>query len=422
MSARGNRMKALLLLMFLLICYAFPLAAQEDNCITCHQEMEDPDDGPSYKIVRDVHFQRGLSCVDCHGGDQSLEDMDEVREVNGYRGAPSYLEVPEFCGRCHSDESYMHDHNSSLPTGQVEHYKKSRHGQRLFGKGDTSVANCVSCHGVHDIADSKTPHSSTHPLNVSHTCGKCHSSADHMSESGLPTDQVEKYSQSVHGIALFQRNDLGAPTCNDCHGNHDVAPHGVSSVLAACGDCHAMEWELFQKSPHKKAFAENDFPMCVTCHSNHDIVKPVDALIGTVDSSLCSNCHESDDGTAGFETAIGISFALKRLVEAERDAQTTLDEAIEKGMRTTDEEFRQKEVRQALIQSRTSIHSFSLSTVQPLAEDGIAKARLVSANSEKLIDEYYFRRKGLGIATVFMTILVVALGAAIRRIERHQDL
>ncbi len=59
------------------------LMAQENNCLKCHQSFEDEDDGPSYKIVRDVHSQRGLSCADCHCGDATLDDMDEVREVKG---------------------------------------------------------------------------------------------------------------------------------------------------------------------------------------------------------------------------------------------------------------------------------------------------------------------------------------------------
>ena len=64
------------------------LVAQENNCIECNQSFEDEDDGPSYKIVRDVHSQRGLSYVDCHGGDATRDDMDEVREVKGCSGGP----------------------------------------------------------------------------------------------------------------------------------------------------------------------------------------------------------------------------------------------------------------------------------------------------------------------------------------------
>lgn len=392
------------------------LVAQENNCLECHQSFEDEDDGPSYKIVRDVHSQRGLSCADCHGGDATLDDMDEVREVKGYREVPSPLEVPNFCARCHSDAAYMHEHNPALPVDQLDKYKTSIHGRRLFGKKDTKVANCISCHGVHDIGSAKMPHSSTHPLNIPQTCGRCHADEEYMADYSIETSQVDDYAQSVHGMALLQRKDLGAPACNDCHGNHGAAPPGVTSLSAVCGNCHALEAELFNLSPHKVAFEENDYPMCETCHSNHKIVKPLDDWVGTVEPALCINCHSDDDGTLGFETADGISTAITNLVVAHREAQNVLDEAIEKGMMTTDEEFRLKEVHQALVQTRTLIHAFNLDSVADKVEEGLKKAREVETNSASLIDEYYFRRKWLGLATLFIAIVIISLYVKIRRL------
>jgi predicted CXXCH cytochrome family protein len=401
----------------MLLGVSTPLSAQEENnCITCHQSFEDESDGPSYKITRDIHFQKGLSCSDCHGGDPSLEDMDEVRASRNYRGVPSYLEVPAFCARCHSDAAYMHEHNPSLPVDQLDKYKTSVHGKRLFRKKDNKVANCVSCHGVHEIGDAKMPHSSTHPLNIVKTCGKCHADKEYMAEYNIPTNQVVEYSQSVHGIALLQRKDLGAPACNDCHGNHGAAPPGVASLSAVCGNCHALEAELFDSSPHKPAFEKKGYPMCETCHSNHAIVKPLDSWVGTKEPALCINCHSENDNTRGLETARGISKAITSLLVAHDEAKEVLDEAIEKGMMTTDEEFLLKDVEQVLIQTRTLIHAFNIDSVADKAEEGLKKAKQVKENSLALIDEYYFRRKGLGLATLFITILVVALYLKIRQI------
>jgi len=392
------------------------LVAQENNCLECHQSFEDEDDGPSYKIVRDVHSQRGLSCADCHGGDATLDDMDEVRELKGYRGVPSHLEVPNFCARCHSDASYMHEHNPALPVDQLDKYKTSIHGRRLFGKKDTKVANCISCHGVHDIGSAKMPHSSTHPLNIPQTCGRCHADEEYMADYSIETSQVNDYTQSVHGMALLQRKDLGAPACNDCHGNHGAAPPGVTSLSAVCGNCHALEAELFNSSPHKVAFEENDYPMCETCHSNHKIVKPLDDWVGTVEPALCINCHSENDGTGGFQTACGISQAITNLVIAHRKAKSVLGEAIEKGMMTTEEEFRLKEVDQVLIQTKTLVHAFNLDSVADKAEEGLKKAQEVETNSASLIDEYYFRRKWLGLATLFIAIVIISLYVKIRRL------
>ena len=246
------------------------LLGADDNCVICHQSFED-ETGPSHMIERDIHIQRGLGCVDCHGGDASLEDMDEVREVADYRGVPDYLELPGFCARCHSDAAYMRNHNPSLPTDQLDKYRTSVHGQKLFGERDRKVANCISCHTVHEIGDGRLPHSSTHPLNVPATCGKCHSDDEYMAEYGIPTDQLSDFTASVHGHALLEQKDLGAPACNDCHGNHGASPPGVASLSAVCGNCHALQMDLFNNSPHRNAFAANEYPMCETCHGNHAI-------------------------------------------------------------------------------------------------------------------------------------------------------
>jgi predicted CXXCH cytochrome family protein len=401
--------------LLVLLLTPLTLRGAEDNCLTCHQEFED-EDGPSHMIARDIHTQRGLGCVDCHGGDTSLEDMDEVREVAGYRGVPDYLEVPDFCARCHSDAAYMRNHNPSLPTDQLDKYRTSIHGQRLFENRDRKVANCISCHTVHEIGDGRLPHSSTHPLNVPATCGKCHADADYMAEYGIPADQLEDFQNSVHGHALLEEKDLGAPACNDCHSNHGAAPPGVSSLSAVCGSCHAFQMELFAASPHDEAFRENEFPMCESCHSNHRILKPVDDMVGTEDPAVCVECHDADDGTRAFAVADSMSASLGRLTAARARADTVLNEAITKGMHTTDEEFLLKDVDQILIQAQTMVHAFSLEDLVPKAVEGIAKADSVETGAQELIEEYYFRRKGLALATLFITILAVGLYLKIRRL------
>lgn len=396
----------------------FMALAEDNNCINCHTEFED-DDGSAHLIVKDIHFQKGLGCVDCHGGDASLEDMDEVREVKGYQGVPSHTEVPQFCARCHSDASYMHEHNPQLATDQLDKYKTSVHGQRLFNNKDTKVANCISCHSVHQIGDAKMPYSSTHPLNLPYTCGKCHADAEYMASYNIPTTQLDDYKASVHGMALLEREDLGAPACNDCHGNHGAAPPGVSSLSAVCGNCHAIEADLFNKSPHKEAFEENDFPMCETCHSNHKILKPNDMMVGSGDEAVCTECHSSGDGTRGIETAEGVHQAIINLKEEKEKADEILTEAQLKGMMTTDAEFLLKEVDQALIKTRTMVHAFDLDSVLPKAEAGVEKAKEVQTTSAGLIDEYYFRRKGLVLATLFITLLAVALWIKIKKVEKN---
>ncbi|HVP07823.1 MAG TPA: cytochrome c3 family protein [Candidatus Acidoferrum sp.] len=391
-------------------------AEETNNCLTCHQQIEE-EDGPAHKFPRDIHYQKGIFCVDCHGGDASLDDMDAVRKVKGYRGAPSHLEVPEFCARCHSDATYMRNHNPSLPTDQLEKYKTSIHGKRLFGEKDTKVANCISCHSVHEIGDAKMPYSSTYPMNIPGTCGKCHADSSYMAPYNIPTDQLDKYTRSVHGKALLVKKDLGAPACNSCHGNHGAAPPGVASLSAVCGNCHALQADLFNASPHEKAFAANNYPMCETCHSNHLIEHPTDSLVGTKPPALCANCHSDDDGTKGFAVAEGSLASIEELVQHRAVADSLLLDAHDKGMMTTDEEFKLREVDQDLIETRTLVHSLDLTKLQPKAQEGLAKADTVKVRSAGLIDEYYYRRKGLGLATLFITIAAIGLYLKIRKLR-----
>lgn len=413
-------LKKILFIVLGLCLIATVAPAQENNCVTCHQDFED-EDGPSHLINRDIHFQKGLGCASCHGGNPVHDDMDDVRDDRSFKGVPNHSQVPEFCARCHSDASYMHEHNPSMATDQLEKYKTSTHGKRLFNNNDNKVANCVSCHSVHQIASAGLPYSSTHPLNLVEICSQCHSDAEYMAEYNIPTNQFENYKQSVHAEALYDRNDLSAPVCNDCHGNHGAAPPGISSVSAVCGNCHSLEAELFNNSPHKQAYEENDYPMCETCHSNHQIIKPSDDMIGSTEPAICVQCHTEGDGTKGLETADGIKSAIRNLVAAHDEAKVVLDEAILKGMMTTDEEFRINEVRQSLIQTRTMLHSYSLDSVLPKAEEGMKKAEEVKTNSAGLIDEYYFRRKGLGLATLFITIMVIALYIKIRKVDKNLE-
>src|SRR5512139_1549737 len=118
-------------------------------------------DESSLKIAsgfrEDIHAAAGLSCQDCHGGnpDPALAGdmgtaMDAAYKPNPFRGAPKRGEIPAFCGRCHSDATYMKAFNPELRVDQEQEYWTSRHGRLLKG-GDARVATCIDCHGVHGI-------------------------------------------------------------------------------------------------------------------------------------------------------------------------------------------------------------------------------------------------------------------------------
>ena len=96
----------------------------------------------------------------------------------------------------------------------------------------------------------------------------------------LSHNQYEQWRQSVHGQALLKGDDLSAPTCNDCHGNHGEVPPEVDSVANACGTCHAKVAALFADTRMKHRFEEVGLPGCATCHGSHAITSPTDEMLG----------------------------------------------------------------------------------------------------------------------------------------------
>jgi len=145
----------------------------------------------------------------------------------------------------------MRSYNPSLPVDQLEKYRTSVHWnaqceRRCKDSGVRKLSwkprytNCKGCE-IKSVC-----------FKLPGTCATCHSNVEYMKPYKIPTDQYEKYAKSVHGIALLQKHDQGAPACNSCHGNHGAMPPGVESISKVCGTCHALNADLFSSSPHKK--------------------------------------------------------------------------------------------------------------------------------------------------------------------------
>jgi hypothetical protein len=339
------------------------------SCTACHGDAERVGDLQGARLVHDfendVHATVGLSCHDCHGGNPSLDAADEAGAAmdpsfaeNPYRGAPSRTEVPEFCGHCHSDPTYMKRFKPDARVDQVREYWTSQHGT-LLREGDERVATCIDCHGTHGILRPSDPDARVYPTRVAETCRACHADQERMKNyrlangEPLPIDQYARWRRSVHAAALLDREDLSAPTCNDCHGNHGAVPPGLDSVAFVCGQCHGREATLFRNSAKQEGFAEHNgflsgaencaechssepvssvseihqFTECETCHDNHAVIRPTVALLGPLPETPCAFCHESGAVSAGngFERE-----QVQRRFEIVRDA--LLEQARAGGM------------------------------------------------------------------------------------------
>lgn len=388
---------------------------EDDHCIVCHQELEFlPDGFQQY----DVHLRTGLSCAGCHGGDPTSDDEEiAMSKERGFIGVPSRDEIPKFCGKCHSNPQFMRDFHPGLATDQVTQYYTSVHGKKLL-KGDKKVAVCINCHTAHSILPANDPRSSVYPLNVPKTCRKCHSNSVYMKSYKIPTNQFELYASSVHGVALLEQKDIGAPACNDCHGNHGATPPGLTSVTFICGNCHVKNMGFFRNSKMASAFEELGFHGCEQCHGHHAIQKTSDKLVGVNTNAFCVKCH--DVGDKGYEVAKNIKLQLVDLVTLYDSAVTKAKEVTIKGMNDIDIGFLLQEGRQNLIEARTLVHTFDLEKVKEKTDKGEQVVNEAINLADKEFDKYYTRRRGFAIATVLFIIFAVALYLKIKDIEKKK--
>ena len=356
---------------------------------------------------------RIVQCTTCHNAHGIVSPKDP--------SSPVYpLNAPTTCAKCHAQASYMRLYDPALPVDQIEKYRTSVHGIRN-AKGDPKTAQCTSCHGSHDIRSAKDAKSSVYATNLPATCAHCHSDAAYMKEYRIPTDQYEKYARSVHGVALMQKKDLGAPACNNCHGNHGATPPGVESISKVCGTCHALNADLFSASPHKRAFDERHLPECETCHGNHEIVPATEQLLGTGRGAVCGKCHMAGESSGGYQTAELMRSLSDSLLLEEGKATALVEKAEQKGMEVGEARFMLRDVHQSRLESRTMVHAFDRQRFEDVTSKGLKAAAVVSTEAQGALDEYVFRRVGLGIATLIITILAVSLHLYIRKLERKQS-
>lgn len=391
------------------------LYAQKNSCIECHQKLEDELLAPVQTLKIDIHQQFGLSCAGCHRGNPSEEDIELAKDKT-FKGIPQRSRIPEFCASCHSDPSYMRRFNPSLRVDQLDLYWTSEHGQ-LLKKGETKVAVCTDCHAAHGIQAATHPKSWTFPWNIPETCSRCHSDKDYMKDYKIPTKQWDDYKESVHAHALFEKKDLSAPVCNDCHGNHGAAPPEVTSIAYVCRQCHPSAGELFSQSPHKKAFEEMELSECEACHRNHKILPPSDEMLGTGKKAVCIQCHEPE--SKPYQVASRIKEKLDAFIKKIRNAESLLEQADRQGVEVSEPKFRLVEANSTLILVRNLTHSFSIVEIEEKIGDGEKVVADVTRAGEDALREAKFRKAGLIVATFFLFLLALALFLKIKQITKR---
>jgi cytochrome b subunit of formate dehydrogenase/nitrate/TMAO reductase-like tetraheme cytochrome c subunit len=316
---------------------ASPLRGQADGgdngCILCHSNPDIWDEDTQRLFVTpadlaaDIHWQKGILCQDCHGGDADTVQLREAHAVDsGFRYIESPQDVADFCGHCHSNADYMQRFQADASTDLVERYRSSVHGRHLLETGGSEAATCLSCHPVHQMRSSGDPLSAVHPRHLAETCGTCH------------TEQLLDLRKGVHRAA-GERNELGRGTLLDCSKCHGQDVHGMVSVtdsespvflehqVQICGSCHERYLESFNASVHGAGLWKAGLrvtAVCSDCHNAHDIYYAADrrsSLHATNVAETCGTCHaliqeqlqQSVHGRGGALDGLGGETALDEL-------------------------------------------------------------------------------------------------------------
>lgn len=138
------------------------------TCGRCHEEVD-------HQYQASIHgqaIQRGNwqapVCTDCHGIHLIKAHIDPTSSVAAQALARTT------CAQCH--EGVRLSQEFGVPGERVVTYLDSYHGL-ASQLGSKVVANCASCHGVHNILPSSDPRSTINKNNLVATCGKCHPGA-----------------------------------------------------------------------------------------------------------------------------------------------------------------------------------------------------------------------------------------------------
>jgi hypothetical protein len=283
------------------------LPPEKNGCATCHGE-KDLWDGDNLRLfvsleqlADDVHWNNGVNCHDCHGGDPGSLNFQQAhaleieatesqarpfqRELSQPGRSPARLEtVVQVCGKCHSQAA--------------DTYMVSVHGHGLQQSGLVVTAVCTDCHGYHGIYAAVDRRSTLHSSNVGAICATCHRFIQ------------ERLQQSIHGqatasAATADESTLAGdtkrkPSCTDCHQGHDL-PHPRSAAFRLglpdrCGNCHADLTNSYTRSLHGQLTELGYLPAakCSDCHGSHDILLVADpaSRLSTVNRrATCARCH-----------------------------------------------------------------------------------------------------------------------------------
>ena len=275
---------------------AFPFAdgPQLQACGKCHETARDHFAASAHGRAFAAKQANAPDCLTCHR-------QDVVAANTGETTLAQKLVQTKQCESCHVGKEAVAGH-SLRGTMFVTSFDQSVHGAALQA-GKAEAANCVDCHGAHEMNRAMVGNARMNKQHVAETCAKCHEAPAH------------EFSDSVHALALKKGNPDSA-TCTDCHGEHDIRKHTdpaspvhkTNVAQQVCADCHAslkltkkygiasLTFQTFADSYHGLAVRGGSVEVvnCASCHSSHAIKSqedPASTIHKTNLAQTCGQCH-----------------------------------------------------------------------------------------------------------------------------------
>jgi predicted CXXCH cytochrome family protein len=326
------------------------------TCGRCHQE------GSAMTLTHDIHkknvlenysmsihgeglYRKGLTvtavCSSCHTSHNVLPHTDPDSTI-------SRLNVVKTCMKCHANIEAAH---TKIVRGEL--WEKEPHAvpacvechgphkaRRVLYEDSLNDKFCLKCHGNPDLkkilADGSEKSLFINVEDFEHSihkkkviaCAKCHVNVNHNNspvckDSGkvdcsiCHAEVVKLYDESTHGM-LHAKNDKNAPTCTDCHGNHNVmakanfdSPIFPRNIPELCGRCHregekaALRYtggqhdiiKHYQMSIHGRGLSQSGLMVsatCTNCHTAHSMLPAKDPKSSVNRDNIitaCAQCH-----------------------------------------------------------------------------------------------------------------------------------
>lgn len=271
-------------------------------CGECHEEAAKLFPPSAHGVSLATGHPEAPTCISCHrlGVTRGSGDLLHVKH-----------EQERLCLSCHLSDPRVTS-RTVMGAHFIESYGQSVHGKALT-KGNAKAANCVDCHGSHEMNRAMAGNSRVNSQHIPATCARCHEAA------------AKAYGAGVHGVALSKGNK-DAPVCTDCHGEHgilvhtdpkaNVAARNVSQMV--CGSCHSSV-KLSQRyglsSDRFQTFADSYHGLatrggatkavnCASCHGAHEIRNSQDPASPVHKANLAQTCGQCHPG-ANSRFAVG---------------------------------------------------------------------------------------------------------------------